>query len=111
MLDPIYTPNDLNLLRANCKVYIHGHSAGGTNPSLVEAMNLNLPIIAYDVPYNRSTTENKALYFDGTEQLQELITSIDKFNLKQISEDMKEIAQRRYRWKVIVSKYEELYHL
>ena len=56
LLNPIYDGHELNLLRSNCKLYIHGHSVGGTNPSLVEAMNLHLPIIAYDVLYNKETT-------------------------------------------------------
>ena len=38
MLEPIYEKNEINLLRCNCKLYIHPHSVGGTNPSLVEAM-------------------------------------------------------------------------
>ena len=69
LLDPIYDPNELNLLRSNCKLYIHGHSVGGTNPSLVEAMNLGLPIIAYDVIFNRATTENSCEYFSSANEL------------------------------------------
>ena len=63
LLDPIYDQVKLDKLRSNCLVYIHGHSAGGTNPSLVEAMYLGRPVIAFDVSYNCVTTENKALYF------------------------------------------------
>ena len=40
LLDPIYDQKALDELRSNCKIYLHGHSVGGTNPSLVEAMNL-----------------------------------------------------------------------
>lgn len=105
LLDPIYDPILLNLLRSNATVYVHGHSAGGTNPSLVEAMYLTLPIIAFDVSYNRETTENKALYFSDT---QELIHNLKTFNpnLKESNATaMKEIAERRYRWEVVASKY------
>ena len=42
LLEAIYDRNKLDILRSNCKMYIHGHSAGGTNPSLVEAMYLGL---------------------------------------------------------------------
>lgn len=63
LLSPIYDVKVLNVLRSHCCYYIHGHSAGGTNPSLVEAMFFNKPILAYDVIYNRETTENKADYF------------------------------------------------
>ena len=44
-------------------VYVHGHSAGGTNPSLVEMMHFEKPIIAFDCVYNRATMEDKGQYF------------------------------------------------
>lgn len=111
MLDPIYEPESINLLRSNCKLYIHGHSAGGTNPSLVEAMYLGLPIIASDVVYNRATTEDRALYFKNSEDLAEKVRKIvtDPENLTEMRASMKSIADRRYTWKVITNKYESLY--
>ncbi len=48
---------------------MHGHSAGGTNPSLVEAMYLGLPVFAYGVQYNKETTHNKANYFDNKKRV------------------------------------------
>ncbi len=60
--DPEYDLNVLYALRNNAKFYIHGHSAGGTNPSLVEAMFFGKTIFAYDVIYNRATTNNNACY-------------------------------------------------
>lgn len=105
LLDPIYNLTELNQLRCNCFVYIHGHSAGGTNPSLVEAMYLGLPIIAYGVPYNRETTHYKAMYFDNKADLQNIIASLDKNNLAKISQDMKDIAISNYTWELIANKY------
>jgi len=49
----VYDLNVLNVLRSNCSIYLHGHSAGGTNPSLVEAMFFAKPIFAFDCVYNR----------------------------------------------------------
>src|SRR5690606_1240493 len=69
LLDPIYNQEQLNEIRSNCFLYIHGHSAGGTNPSLVEAMYLGLPILAFDVSYNKFTTKNTALYFKNKEEI------------------------------------------
>ena len=111
LLDPIYEPNNLNLIRSNCKLYIHGHSVGGTNPSLVEAMNLRLPILAYDVIYNRCTTEDKAIYFSDVPSLVNQLEMISKnpARLDKIADDMYEIARRRYTWEIITSKYENLY--
>lgn len=108
MLTPIYEPKEINLLRSNCKLYIHPHSVGGTNPSLVEAMFLGLPIIAFDVVYNRATTEEKALYFKDAKSLADMIVNKEP-QFTQVAKDMKEIADRRYRWEVIAKKYSELY--
>lgn len=108
-LDPIYDPDKLNLLRGNCKIYLHGHSCGGTNPSLVEAMYLQLPVIAFDVNFNRETTENQARYFNSALQLQELCSTLQSTELTEIAEKMKSIADRRYNWQRISHLYAELF--
>jgi len=105
LIDPIYEPTALNRFRSNCFAYIHGHSAGGTNPSLVEAMNLGLPVIAFDVGYNRTSTEDKALYFKDSTSLKVIINGLSEGWATSIAEQMKEIAERRYTWKVISKKY------
>lgn len=105
LLNPIYDQSEIDMLRSNATVYIHGHSAGGTNPSLVEAMSLALPVISFDVSYNRTTSENKALYFKSKEELSSIISKSDKKQLVSIGSNMKEIAQRRYTWDVISDKY------
>jgi len=105
LLNAIYDQNILNIIRSNCSIYIHTHSLCGTAPSLVEAMSLNLPVISYDIPTNRATTENKALYFKDTATLIEVINSIEDITLLRIKEDMLEISKRRYTWKRITSIY------
>jgi glycosyltransferase involved in cell wall biosynthesis len=109
LLDAIYDQKQLDVLRSNCSLYIHGHSAGGTNCSLVEAMSLGLPIVAYDVAYNRETTENKAIYFKDTVELKSILQSLGSYDLDKISHDMLEIAQRRYRWDIIASQYAAIF--
>ncbi|MDR1809272.1 MAG: DUF1972 domain-containing protein [Prevotella sp.] len=104
MLSSIYDTDILYALRSHCDCYIHGHSAGGTNPSLVEAMHFGMPILAYDVVYNRETTENSAYYFKSSEQLAELLERKDKNG-----ESMKAIADSQYTWKRIAEQYESLY--
>jgi glycosyltransferase involved in cell wall biosynthesis len=112
LLDPIYDQRALDVLRSNCYTYVHGHSAGGTNPSLVEAMFLGLPVIAFGVSYNKTTTEGKAMYFNSVEELKALITTKKITDLKSNALIMKEIACRRYTWKVIADKYEfMLFHV
>jgi glycosyltransferase involved in cell wall biosynthesis len=108
MMNPIYEPKEINLLRSNCMLYIHPHSVGGTNPSLVEAMYLGLPIVAFDVVYNRATTEEKAFYFKDAYDLQNVVNT-KEIEFTAIAKEMKEIADRRYRWEIISNKYCELY--
>ena len=108
LLDPIYESSLLNQMRSNSKVYIHGHSEGGTNPSLVEAMYLGLPIISFDIVYNKVTTEYQAVYFETTDELLQLINEVDKLDLDKISNNLLEVANRRYLWSVISNKYSNL---
>ena len=104
-----YDTEKLNVLRGICSLYLHGHSCGGTNPSLVEAMYLGLPIAAYNVNFNRETTENQALYFGDSEELKRIISSVTMDELKEIGNKMKEIADRRYTWDRIKECYARLF--
>lgn len=106
--DPIYDQEELDVIRRNCLVYIHGHSAGGTNPSLVEAMCLNLPVASFDVSYNRTTTENEAYYFKNVEDLVQLIGNLEYNGLIDNATKMGKIATKRYQWSVIANKYKNL---
>lgn len=109
ILDPIYDINQLYKLRSLCKGYIHGHSAGGTNPSLVEAMHFEKPIFAFDCAFNRYSTEDKALFFASSKDLHDKLRTINENELTVISMNMKMIAERRYTWKVITQMYEDTY--
>ncbi len=108
LLDPIYDQVKLDKIRSNCYIYLHGHSAGGTNPSLVEAMYLGLPVIAFDVSYNRFTTENKAFYFKEVSELIQIIKSKRIIDYQNNKASMLEIAHRRYTWRIIAQKYTNL---
>lgn len=109
LLDPIYDQQVLNQIRSNCYIYIHGHSAGGTNPSLVEAMYLGLPIVAYSVHYNKETTAGKALYFDSKDTLVRLLESVDDERLEKTAKDMHLIALEKYTWEKISNLYSGLF--
>jgi len=103
LLDAIYDLDILYVIRSNASIYVHGHSAGGTNPSLVEAMFFGMPIVAYDCVYNRATTHDKAYYFKDTADLMGLLSNdLD-------GSSMRSIAEKNYMWKDIALQYEQTY--
>ena len=108
LLDPIYDQSILDQIRSNCTIYLHGHGAGGTNPSLVEAMNLGIPVFAFDCEYNRATTLNKALFFKDIEELRKLVEFTSEESLSLLGETMLKIAKEYYTWEKISKQYYEL---
>ncbi len=108
LLDPVYESHEINWIRSNAALYVHGHSAGGTNPSLVEAMNLGLPILAFDCVYNRATTQEKCLYWKTVEDLQNLLQKDDS-TFAEIGKVMSEEGKSLYSWKRIAGQYGDLY--
>jgi len=104
MLDPIYDLDILYTLRSNAEIYIHGHSAGGSNPSLIEAMFFNCKIIAYDVIYNRATTNNLAVYYSDSSTLAKYVADTVVPN-----NELTKFARDHYTWKHISECYESIY--
>jgi len=109
LLDPIYNILELDKLRSSAKWYIHGHSAGGTNPSLVEAMWLNLSVLAFDCPYNRSTLNNYGLFFKTSEDLIELLDGTGENVRRELTRDVGLLAEKKYKWEKIIELYYELF--
>lgn len=106
MLDPIYDPKKLHILRSECIGYVHGHSAGGTNPSLVEIMHYGKIIYAYDCIYNRYTTNNISHFFSDPESLVSLLkTNNNHDNILKECQSIKDYAKLNYSWENIREKY------
>lgn len=108
LLDAIYDRKVLDIIRSNAAIYIHGHSGGGTNPSLVEIMTLEVPVLCYNSNYNRYTTEDKSLYYNNDVELANLLKSLNDEQKTKMIVELAEVAYRRYRWKVIADKYAEV---
>lgn len=109
LLDAIYDKSILDVLRSNCYLYVHGHSAGGTNPSLCEAMYLGLPVMAFSNGYNENTTHNEAMYFHNEDELAEMVKSVKQEELDAMRPKLKALAEEHYRWEGVVRKYEKLF--
>jgi glycosyltransferase involved in cell wall biosynthesis len=106
IIDPVYDIKALFEIRQKCSFYVHGHSAGGTNPSLVEMMHFAKVIYAFDCNYNRASTEDKAQFFLDS---QELIDLINGTHFSDNAKHMKEIAERRYTWDIVKQQYFDLF--
>ena len=105
LLDPIYDLGQLKSLRLKASHFVHGHSAGGTNPSLVEAMHFGKPVLAFDCIFNRRTTEEKAFFFKTSADLVHLMATIGTGEARAAGRQMLEIAQRRYTWHIVAEQY------
>ena len=109
-LGAIYQKTVVQALRFHSMAYAHGHTVGGTNPSLVEAMAASNPVIAHDNPYNRWVANNAALYFDDAEsfsmRVDELLSSPERqAELRQASAAR---FQQEFTWDHVAGQYEAL---
>jgi glycosyltransferase involved in cell wall biosynthesis len=113
-LGAIYDPVLLTALRVHAGVYLHGHSVGGTNPSLLESMACGSPIIAHDNPFNREVAGDAALYFrcpkeiaDGLARTVGSSQTRDPLWPQRVALARQRIVQT-YNWSRIVSAYVNL---
>ncbi|MGZ4861327.1 MAG: DUF1972 domain-containing protein [Halobacteriota archaeon] len=107
----IYDKNVLNMLRQHCFAYLHGHSAGGTNPSLLEAMISRSLICAHDNRFNREVCDDFALFFKDATELSAFIQSLEMCvteNDEQRRENAYNRAKTEYSWDRVLQKYEAL---
>lgn len=91
-------------LRHFSSLYFHGHSVGGTNPSLLEAMSDGALIAAHDNGFNRAVLGDDAFYFSSAEEVSELITAKADSGQQMIGRN-KEKIREQYNWPHIVAQY------
>jgi len=110
LLGSIYETDLLDQLYAHAHTYIHGHSVGGTNPSLLRAMGAATPVLAYDVIFNREVTAGLALYWSSVEELAALFdTDVhDTSLLNGIAEEGRRRVSEVYQWDQVTDQYEVL---
>ncbi len=102
-MNAIYDQEMLNQLRHFSHLYFHGHSAGGTNPSLLEAMASSALICAHDNPFNKSVLEDDALFFKNDNDICKILDKLpDKkiFN-RQIQNNRDKIVNEYHPDKII----------
>lgn len=110
-IDGVYDKNELATIRKNAYLYIHGHSVGGTNPSLIEALSLTDLNILYDVCFNHDIGLDNCLYFKEENTLTKLLddNKLLNDNKKKLGKLAKEHVKNNFTWDIIVSKYKEIF--
>lgn len=113
MVGTVYDKEILHYLRQYAHGYIHGHSVGGTNPGLLEAMSETDMNLLYGCPFNREVGGNAAEYFNSDIELKCLIQKVDKYSegkIREFGNKAKARMQSEYSWNGIVEKYDKLFH-
>ena len=108
-IGPVYG-NAVAVLRYHALGYFHGHTVGGTNPSLVEALAAGNPVFAHDNPYNRWVAGDAAVHFwDETQlagQIAELLGAPDR--LEQMSRAALSRYKQEFTWDRVAGQYEAI---
>ena len=99
----------LNTLRYFSNLYFHGHSVGGTNPSLLEAMASDSLICAHDNIFNKSILEKDAYYFANSEQISDLINNKIKAKENEFVINNRNKISDLYSWRKIVTDYNSFF--
>ena len=108
-IGPQYNSQFLDTLRYFALFYIHGHTVGGTNPSLVEALGASQPVLAHDNKYNRWVAGDAAIYFSDELSLENNFDIIQDSNvLKDLRRKSKLRFNEDFKWSKILKKYEDL---
>ena len=108
----IYNSAELSAMREGCAAYLHGHSVGGTNPSLLEALGAGNIVIAHDNVFNREVTDNQMWYFDTPEKCAQAIDAVDVLEEEERLQKQRfarERIQGYYNWDRIANDYEAMF--
>jgi glycosyltransferase involved in cell wall biosynthesis len=106
----VYEPDAVRAVRFHSVGYLHGHTVGGTNPSLVEAMAAGNAVIAHDNAYNRWVAQGGALYFaDAGEAEDRISTVLDDVEARsRLSAAGRRRHAQEFTWEHVAGQYEAL---
>jgi glycosyltransferase involved in cell wall biosynthesis len=103
----LYDDQKTNSLRAYSHLYFHGHSSGGTNPSLLEAMASRCLIVAHDNMFNKTVLQEDAFYFSTADDIKCMIEQMTpECTREQMVARYLEKIKTRYNWEEIIGQYE-----
>lgn len=104
----IFEEQKVESLTSFCSLYFHGHSVGGTNPSLLDAMAAKAPLAAHNNPFNRSIIKNNAALFASAGDVCNLISSNQYINKDHIKNNYASI-ENEFTWDRIIDQYENYF--
>jgi len=110
---PVYDVSKIQVLRYFCRAYLHGHSVGGTNPSLLESMGCGNFVIAHENTFNREVLGDSGLFFSTPQDVSTCIDSFDSGNvdIARMKLEVVERVKEFYTWDRITDYYCELISL
>lgn len=100
---------DLTNLYNNCYGYIHGHEFGGTNPSMINALDLNCQILALDTVFNREMLENKSSVFFDKNSISEKIDEFENKYEELVKKNINYKLLKKYNWNFISKQYLDVF--
>jgi glycosyltransferase involved in cell wall biosynthesis len=106
----VYDQELLDALYFHAHTYLHGHSVGGTNPSLLRAMGAGTAVIAYDVGFNRETLDEQGWFFAGAGDVSRHLAAAegDAAAVERLGHRVRERARTAFRWDDVAAAYESL---
>lgn len=108
----IYDFDKLNSVRYYSYAYFHGHSVGGTNPSLLEAMASECFILSHDNVFNRAVLGDNALYYKGKDDVARLLNDIQRLEESHKQDFLQknlEVIRMQYSWEKLVDEHEKYF--
>jgi glycosyltransferase involved in cell wall biosynthesis len=105
----IYNLLHLNNLRYFSNIYFHGHSVGGTNPSLLEAMASRAFVAAHNNQFNKGVLKNNAAFFSNADEVKNILQTFKKSNNLHFIQNNFESIEKEFNWNIINGKYLQLF--
>jgi glycosyltransferase involved in cell wall biosynthesis len=110
LIGSVWDQDLLNQLYSNCASYLHGHSIGGTNPSLLRGMGAGAPVVALDVRFNREVLGPAGMFFADEQSLADALATVERHPevAAELGVTLQGRAEAHYCWDDVATKYEDL---
>lgn len=110
LLGGVWDQDLLDALYFHALTYVHGHSVGGTNPSLLRSIGAGTGVIAFDVDFNREIVEDHGRYFSSADDVCAAVEDAEREVERVVTGGaaLRERARRDFDWDAVAAEYEDL---